>query len=130
MKIIDLINKIAKGEKVPKRIRIEHWCYKFEWVEHLENYYDEDSDIDLMSALTMNKEELNYEVKIIEEDKKIEKIDKRVLSQNLMISNSNAPIDEKWKLVQKLIYDNSIEIEKVKNKLNELIDEVNKLKEK
>ena len=73
MKVIDLINKIAKGEEVPKRIRIEHWCYKFEWVEHLENYYDEDSDIDLMSALSMNKEELNYKVKIIEEDKKIEK---------------------------------------------------------
>ena len=74
IKVIDLLNKIANDEEVPKRIRIDHWCYKFEWVEHLENYYDKDSDIDLMSALSMNKEELNYEVEIIEEPKKIEKI--------------------------------------------------------
>lgn len=33
MKIIDLLNKIANGEEVPKKIKIDHWCYKFEWVE-------------------------------------------------------------------------------------------------
>lgn len=71
IKIIDLLNKIANGEEVPKKIRIDHWCYKFEWVEHLDNYYDNSADIDLMSALSMSKEELNYGVEIIEE-KKIE----------------------------------------------------------
>lgn len=71
MKVIDLLNKIANGEEVPKKIRIDHWCYKFEWVEHLDNYYDNSADIDLMSALSMSKEELNYGVEIIEE-KKIE----------------------------------------------------------
>lgn len=74
MKVIDLLNKIAKGEEVPNKIRIDHWCYSFEWEEHLENYYDENADLDLMSVLSMSKEELNYEVKIIEEEKNIEKL--------------------------------------------------------
>lgn len=73
IKIIDLLNKRANGEEVPKKIRIDHWCYKFEWIEHDENYYDKDADIDLMSALSMSAEELNYKVEIINnEDKKIE----------------------------------------------------------
>jgi hypothetical protein len=71
MRIIDLLNKIANGEEVPKKIRIDHWCYKFEWVEHDSNYYDKHEDIDLMSCLSMDKEELNYEVEILEEEKKI-----------------------------------------------------------
>jgi hypothetical protein len=72
MKVIDLLVKRSKGEEVPKKIRIDHWCYKFEWVEHLDNYYDNSADIDLMSVLSMSKEELNYGVEIIEEEKKIE----------------------------------------------------------
>ena len=76
MKIIDLLNMISKGEEVPKKIRIDHWCYKFEWIEHESNYYDKHEDIDLMSCLSCDKEELNYEVHEIEEEKKIpEKLD-------------------------------------------------------
>lgn len=74
MRIIDLLNKIANGEEIPKKIRIDHWCYKFEWVEHLENYYDDDNDIDIMSALSMSKEELNYKVEIIEENQNIKEL--------------------------------------------------------
>ena len=71
MRIIDLLKKIANGEEVPKRIRIDHWCYKFEWIEHQSNYYDKHNEIDLMSCLSCDKEELNYEVHEIEEEKKI-----------------------------------------------------------
>ena len=71
MRIIDLLNKIANGEEVPKKIRIDHWCYEFEWAEHDSNYHDKHEDIDLMSCLSMDKEELNYEVHEIEEEKKI-----------------------------------------------------------
>ena len=71
MRIIDLLNKRANGEEVPKKIRIDHWCYKFEWVEHDSNYYDKHEDIDLMSCLSMDKEELNYEVEILEEEKEL-----------------------------------------------------------
>ena len=71
MKIIDLLNKIVNGEEVPKKIRIDHWCYKFEWIEHQSNYYDKYNEIDLMSCLSCDKEELNYGVEILEEEKKI-----------------------------------------------------------
>ena len=109
MKVIDLLNKIANGEEVPKKIRIEHWCYKFEWVEHLENYYDEDSDIDIMSALSMSEEELNYKVEIIEEKQDIEYLGK----QDLYVDDARGY---------------SVNIEKFGDKINELIKEVNKLK--
>lgn len=74
MKIIDLLNMISKGEELPKKIRIDHWSYKFEWVEHESNYYDKQEDIDLMSCLSCDKEELNYEVHEIEVKKIPEKL--------------------------------------------------------
>lgn len=107
MKVIDLLNKIANGEEVPKKIRIEHWCYEFEWKDYAGNYVDENENIDLMSALSCDKEELNYGIKIIEEDKKIEKIDIDKMLQT-----------KKWKRDKKTY-----------QTINELIDEVNKLKE-
>ena len=70
MKIIDLINMKAEGKEIPKKIRVDHWCYNFKWIKHISNYYDEDNDIDLMSCLSMDKEELNYEVKVIDDEYK------------------------------------------------------------
>ena len=74
MKIIDLLNKIANGEEVPKKIRVSGWCYKFTWIEHMANYYDKQEDIDLMSALSMCVDELNKEIEIIEEHKPLNEI--------------------------------------------------------
>lgn len=115
IKIIDLLNKIANGEEVPKKIRIDHWCYKFEWVEHLDNYYDNSADIDLMSALSISKEELNYGVEIIEE-KKIElpeKLDGSIgylgwNSETVVITNKiNETLDYlKYKEEEKEKYEN------------------------
>lgn len=115
MKVIDLLVKIANGEEVPKKIRIDHWCYKFEWVEHLDNYYDNSADIDLMSALSISKEELNYGVEIIEE-KKIElpeKLDGSIgylgwNSETVVITNKiNETLDYlKYKEEEKEKYEN------------------------
>jgi len=80
MKVIDLLNKIAKGEEIPKKIRIKGWCYEFEWEEYLDNYYDKHAELDLMSALSMDKEELNKEIETIGENKKIEKVDFKTLN--------------------------------------------------
>ena len=113
MKIIDLLNKIANGEEVPKKIRIEHWCYKFEWVEHLDNYYDKSADLDLMSVLSMSKEELNYEVKIIEEEIETIEEDKPI---EKLISITNDEVEE---LTTK---------RDIVDKINELVKTVNKLK--
>ena len=105
IKVIDLLNKIANGEEVPKRIRIDHWCYEFEWVEHDENYYDKHHEIDLMSCLSMSEEELNYEVKLLKEDKKIEKL-------NMGLFNKN---DVSYTFG---------------NKINEIIDQLNEMNDK
>lgn len=73
IKIIDLLNKIAKGEEVPKKI-----FYEKQWWE-----YNPDNDYEgiewggcfLCNVLIC---ELNDEVEIIEEEKEIEKLDYKV----------------------------------------------------
>ena len=118
MKVIDLLNKIANGEEVPKRIRIDHWCYKFEWVEHDENYYDKHGDIDLMSCLSMSEEELNYGVHIIKEDNKIEKLPYYSLEKIQKAKNKDEWREERISLLEKRIDD-------YHNKLNEIIEVLN-----
>ena len=76
MKVIDLLNKIANGEEVPKKIRFDNMLwYKINGEKY--TYYVNENDNDLFvyifrKNLTFN---LNDEVEIIEEDKKIKKLD-------------------------------------------------------
>jgi len=76
MKIIDLLNKIANGEEVPKKIfyKYKHLEYNEEYYltydRHYECYYDEEGR-PIPSLLADNLWNLNDEVKIIEEEKKI-----------------------------------------------------------
>lgn len=117
IKVIDLINKIAKGEKIPKKIRIDHWCYKFEWVEHLNNYYDKDIDIDLTSALSLDIEELNYGVHILDEEDEFEDIEEiggvTVLGNDYMpiickVTNKvDKLIKNQKKIIERLQHENS-----------------------
>ena len=80
MKIIDLLNKIANGEEVPKKIKINKIIFEYQGDDYL--YKDEDKkEYWLFSAGYTDKFEwldsaLNTEVEIIEEEKKIpEKLD-------------------------------------------------------
>ena len=99
MKVIDLLNKIANGEDLPKKIEIRTFIFKLRknYKEYNINYtYEDDFEnywLDMMS--------INEEVRIIEEDKEIEKITKRTNKV----------------LKRELIY-----------KINELTDAVNELK--
>ena len=43
MKVIDLLNKIANGEEMPKKIRYE--CEDYVYVPNYEDYYCEDRGI-------------------------------------------------------------------------------------
>ena len=71
MKVIELLNKIANGEEVPKKIK---YCYEYEYKE------DELGFIDYINIITgthlfgedyvMDDINLNQEVEIIEEEKK------------------------------------------------------------
>ena len=124
MHIIDLFNKIANKEEVPKRIKISGWCYDFEWVDYMNNYYDKHEDIDLTSALLMCEDELNREVIIISQNtNKIQPLDIRQ-EQNI---NNN------WKWVLyggEHKYNIATPYKIMADKINELIKEINKFKEK
>ena len=104
MKIIDLLNKIANGEKVPNRIKYEKHIYEYEEGTYDWSYYIQNNGtIKFLLTDVFNSDDnilniLNNELEIIEEPKKIEKID---------ISNG-------------------ISVVNVAYKLNEIIDYINK----
>ncbi len=104
-KIIDILIKIANNEEVPKKIKYQDkiWEYK----EYNSDYKNEDINLfeDLFKKFN-TKYFINYGVEIIEEPKKIEKC--KNYEDFLGIDDY---------------------IEHLKNKINELIDEINKMKE-
>ena len=70
MKIIDLLNKIANGE-IPKKIIIDRWVYTHNGID----YTNESGEYLFNTYLETTPKDMNMEVEIIEEDKKIEKIE-------------------------------------------------------
>lgn len=104
MRIIDLLNKIANREEMPKKIIYKNVTYEHD--EKSEDYYTcyDRGLFEYLFKCCANF--LNDEVEIIEEPKKIEKIDFGTLNTQ----------KEKNKVM--------------KDTINELIDEINNLKEK
>ena len=74
MKVIDLLNKIANGEEVPKKIKYDNAIYEYneqyDYKNELQiNYYSVDEGIDFFNKVFCYS--LNDEVEIIEEEKKL-----------------------------------------------------------
>ena len=116
MKIIDLAEKQLNNEILPKHIRYNNEDLYFDGV----SYCDKSGNNDLLDILAMENSALTHlydEVEIIEEPNKIEKIKQL---------NNVANCKELIELKDKQQLNNHI----LKDKINELIDEVNKLKEK
>ena len=115
IKEIDLLNKIANGEKIPKKIKTPSGL-ELTYDEDLKNYFDEDFDITLFDKDV--GQELDLELEIIEEDKKIETIEE--------------PRFNKGKYYIKGIRGNDSEISDIERifrlKINEIIDHINKEK--
>ena len=114
IKIIDLLVKIANNEEVPKKIKWQGQIYEYSCSNRF--YYQ--NSWSMYRDFYKEGNCLNEDVEIIEEDKKIEKLD---IKQEKNIKNN-----WKWKCngynittTQKIVAD----------KLNELIDEINNLKE-
>lgn len=113
MKIIDLLNKIANGEEVPKKIK---FCFRAFEYNDIDDYLCIDKNDytkeDYCNGYSIHKwifgSNLNDEIEIIEEDKKIEKID----TDELFICDNHEHI-----------YSNFIDVH---NKINEIIDYINK----
>ena len=108
MKVIDLLNKIANGEEVPKKIKLD--CKIYLYSKMYEQYHHEKYDTNLLETISeYNYSGLNDEVEIIEEDNKIEKLD--------CVKRTEQGYQE-------------VDFNKFQDKINELIDEVNKFKNK
>lgn len=113
IKIIDLLNKIANNKEVPEKIKIKNVIYEYRgymYCTEKANY----QDIEDYLFGKWNFNILNDEAEIIEETKKIEKIEKPTQDEYLYSTG-------------KELYENDM---KVYDKVNELIDEINNLKEK
>lgn len=120
MKIIDLLNKIANGEEVPKKIKWQGQIYEY---SNFERFYYQNG-FSMYRDFYTEGNCLNDEIEIIEEPKKIEKLetykekeDEDYFANILKLSpNSEFEIDEA--------------LSTTIDKLNELIDEINNSKEK
>ena len=116
IKIIDLLNKIANNEEVPKKIK---------WLEQIYEYSDNDKFY-YQNGYSMYRDFytegncLNEDVEIIEEPKKIEKIEIYEDSDGHYFYDKHC----------KKIYITCDEINFMLEQFNELIDEINNLKEK
>ena len=125
IKISDLVNKVINREEMPKEVLFDGNIYK--WCRDIGDYRKEGWGSCLMiKDIFFNFDRygsfynmLFEEVEIIEEPKKIEKIawsEKESLAGNLMDNKKQEILARRT--------------EKLKATLNELIDEINKLKEK
>lgn len=118
IKIIDLLNKIANGEKPPKKINVVTPLdinTNYIYIKEKHNYRSEIyTNVWLLENL--HKTTLEKEVEIIEEEKEIEKID--IDKNDISWCEGNMKTDED--MVDIFL--------KTKDKINELIDAVNELK--
>lgn len=111
IKIIELLNRIANKEKVPREIIYKGNHYYN--VGNEEQAYYENSELDdcILLLAVYNEKGLNDYVEILEEDKKIEKIEK--IDQNFRGYDYN----EEMK---------STDLTILRFKINEIIDYINK----
>ena len=122
IKVIDLLNMISKGEEVPRKIKIKNVIYEYigyMYCTEKANY----QDIEDYLFGKWNFNILNEEVEIIEEPKKINKI---------RIDHNSINIDKAFETGTTTFFrEKDIEIfQCLSSKINELIDEINNLKEK
>ena len=118
IKVIDLLNKIANGEEVPKKIKVLDGIYYYCGKDESGNCYYSEPEGCGGIRLSFNTSQLNDEIEIIE-DKKIEKletykeIDDEVHYANILKVSKNGEyeIDEAL----------SVAIDKI----NEIIDHIN-----
>ena len=103
IKVIELLNKIANGEDLPKRIKIQD--YVFELSKDYEHYYYNE-DVEITHLINHNFSNLNDEVEILEDN--------------------TEEIEELKPVEDGLAY--RYEWSEVPKKINELVKAVNKLR--
>ena len=110
IKIIDLVIKIAK-EEAPKKIRYQSKIWNY--CKDTQDYTDGTSYLIADGVDYVYKPKfLNDEVEIIEEEKEIEKLGKKFTLEG----NTSELTKSDW------------QVSVISQKINELVDEINKLK--
>ena len=117
IKIIDILCYISIGEKekIPKKVKWRDSIWEYD--NRIQDYTNGHLMLFEQLKIIKTKEFLNDEVEIIEEDKKIEK-----LNDILRVNDLRPPYDCNLEKIW-------IHTIKNHNKINELIDEANRLKE-
>lgn len=124
MKIIDLLNKIANGEEVPKKIKCDGSIYDYEFQNTITGAYEYRNNygqciMNNMAGHLYLTDILNNEVEIIKEEKEIDKIP----------YHYNLGYIDCGDLTREVIEELTKNMNCFTDKINELIDEINKLKE-
>lgn len=110
IKIIDLLNKSANGESLP--LKIKYGGYEFQY-DIINNCYVDKNDLMLEDHVNFFSK-INDEVEIVEESKKIEKLDNRNYDEINKIYCGKKALGEA----------------EIVDKINEIIDVVNKMIER
>ena len=122
MKIIDLLNKIANDEELPEIIKVRDTTYYLcESKRFGCRYFSEKKGFGGVK-LSFDTSVMNEKVEIIEEDKKIYKLD-------WVEGNTFNKIQENSYLSRKEIQLLDSNFKELGNKINEIIEEINKLKD-
>lgn len=97
MKVIDLLNKIANGEDIPKKIKIDNKILNLENEKGIK-YRFENSCGTLNWDYYIELKRLNDEIEIVEEAKKIEMLpilkDGEIFQTNLAINQTRRKLNE------------------------------------
>lgn len=118
MKVIDLLNKIANGEEVPKKIKYQGDIYSYD--EEFELYMLKGEEISLLQ--NVYECDLTDEIEIIEEYKEIEELE----------IFRNEEMGEGYFIIPKNTYFDKIDLNNAEAEIcfviNKLIKAVNELK--
>ena len=107
MKVIDVLNGIANGEEVPEYINYTHRVFGRDTMFVCKE--------NIINKLDIGAIELNDEVEIIEEDKKIEKLESYI-SCGWSGTCKDLKRDDLFN-----------DLKKIGNKINEIIDKLNEM---
>ena len=112
MKIIDLLNKIANGEEVPKKIKYKGHIYQYQYKDIKEaniiNYYHSEETHHHLIDGGWHDIRLNDEIEIIEEEKKIpEKLDQTLNRSDIGEDYYRYIMENRFKLNEIIEYLNS-----------------------
>ena len=123
MKVIDLLNKIANGEEVPKHIHIRD-VDSYTWQEDVKEYWSDRDENNLLSDLDLSSTNLKEDVEIIEEDKKIEKIQK--IQQRTDTGLFGSMVNDEIKVAE-AINKQANYLSDIVSTINEIIDKLNEM---